>query len=137
MFICATIRPKSKLKEPAMSQSDFASLAVQCGVSDASLDTCVAEVLSVTTSNFDMWYAKYEDMPLMGMYSTSAAYEQSTLTTESPSDGMDLDAAPVPQDIYEPARRLNDFVPPKRFFRTFWRSAARRILAMSSSRMMV
>ena len=29
---------------------------------------------------------------------------------------------------YEPERRIPDATPPKRFYRTFWRSAARRVL---------
>jgi hypothetical protein len=37
------------------------------------------------------------------------------------------------QSIYEPTRCIQSKVPPnKRFFRTFWRSAARRILALKS-----
>ena len=31
-------------------------------------------------------------------------------------------------DAYEPLRSVTDFRPPKRFYRTFWRSVARRIM---------
>ena len=44
--------------------------------------------------------------------------------------GMDLDS-PLPatdQSIYDPTRPVPCFAPPKRYFRTFWVSAARRLL---------
>jgi hypothetical protein len=52
--------------------------------------------------------------------------------TSSP-DGMELDTASIPtsQSVFEPTRRLNDFAPPKRFYRTFWRSMARRVVESS------
>ena len=34
-------------------------------------------------------------------------------------------------DVYEPLRSVTDFRPPKRFYRTFWRSAARRIMELN------
>ena len=63
----------------------------------------------------------------------------SASTNTSTIDCMDIDAATVPvsQDRFEPGRRLKDFSPPKRFHRTFWRSAARKILALSSTSLMM
>jgi hypothetical protein len=52
-------------------------------------------------------------------------------------ESMDLTATMISsrmeqlQNKFEPARRLKDFSPPKRFYRTFWRSTSRRILALS------
>ncbi len=39
------------------------------------------------------------------------------------------------QNIFEPTRLLNDFGPPKRFFRTFWRSLTRKYCAFSRTEM--
>jgi hypothetical protein len=48
---------------------------------------------------------------------------------------MDMIVDPPPaaevahnQDIYEPVRSITEATAPKRFYRTFWRSAARRII---------
>ncbi len=48
------------------------------------------------------------------------------------SSTLDLDA-PLPaadQSMYEPTRRERCFVPPKRYFRSFWRSTAMRLVEM-------
>ena len=47
-------------------------------------------------------------------------------------NAMDLDAPSpaVDQSMYEPTRREGCSGPPKRFFRTFWRSTAMRLLDM-------
>ncbi len=71
-----------------------------------------------------------------------AACESSIWTKASQansSDPMDLDSTalvPVSSSIFEPARCLNEFTPPKRFYRTFWRSVSRRILALSNMQAM-
>ncbi len=61
--------------------------------------------------------------------------EVSDTTCKSSHDSMDIDEDLVPasQDMYEPARKLNHFARPKRFYRTFWRSMSRRILALSGN----
>ena len=62
-----------------------------------------------------------------------AAWDAAYITKASPLDAMELDTVslPVSQIEFEPTRRLNDFAPPKRFFRTFWRSIARRVVESS------
>ena len=62
-----------------------------------------------------------------------ASYSSSILTISTMSTCMDLDAPAVPfsQDMFEPLRCLNGNAPPRRFYRTFWRSVAMRILAMA------
>ncbi len=63
----------------------------------------------------------------------NSAYDSVILTIQG-SDPMDLDAASetVSKNKFEPARCLDDTAPPKRFYRTFWRSVAIRILALSN-----
>jgi hypothetical protein len=65
--------------------------------------------------------------------------DSSETPTTSPADCMDLDevSVPVSMEIFEPIRRLDCFAPPKRFYRTFWRSMAGRILELSSTHMIV
>ncbi len=69
--------------------------------------------------------------------------DSSETPTTSPTDStdcMELDevsVAPVSKEIFEPIRRLDCFAPPKRFYRTFWRSMAGRILKSSSTHMIV
>ena len=72
------------------------------------------------------------------VYGLIAAWEASTLTTPSLADCMELDVASVSvsQTMFEPLRCPNDSAPPKRFYRTFWRSAARRILELSNTQPM-
>ena len=41
---------------------------------------------------------------------------------------MDGHAASQSPEIHEPIRYITDGAPPKRFYRTFWRSIARRVL---------
>ncbi len=63
-----------------------------------------------------------------------AAFE-ANWTRANSSDSMDIDESLVPtslsQNVFEPARYLDDFASPKRFYRTFWRSMTRRILELS------
>jgi hypothetical protein len=51
---------------------------------------------------------------------------------------MDVDESllSVVLDIYEPIRHIKVSATPKRFHRTFWRSVARRLLALSSMQTM-
>ena len=61
-----------------------------------------------------------------------------SLTETSPIDKMELDEPLVSiiDDMFEPVRTLKVFAPPKRFHRTFWRSASRRMLALSKNQLM-
>ena len=53
-----------------------------------------------------------------------AAWETSALKLATPVDPMDLDL----MQAFEPLRPMIESAPPRRFYRTFWRSAARRIM---------
>jgi hypothetical protein len=61
------------------------------------------------------------------MYSSNAAWESSEMAIPS-YDCMNMDLA---SDMFEPHRCLKEFTAPKRFYRTFWRSVSRRMLALS------
>ncbi len=133
-----------------MSQSEFPSLAasvVPNNIADEILSTDVVEVdcISDFKENAVLTLAKCKDdtigelyVPVnfipVEVYGFIAAWDSANSTTTSQSDGMELDVASVPslQTMFEPARCLSELGPPKRFYRTFWRSAARRILALTS-----
>ena len=67
------------------------------------------------------------------VHTSISAWEASNLVTITAVDHMDLEVARSPgsQNILDPTRLLNDVSAPKRFYRTFWRSVSRRILALS------
>ncbi len=64
-----------------------------------------------------------------------AEWEGSYFAKMGSLDHMELELASVPasQNVLEPVRCLSDLAPPKRFYRTFWRSVTRRILEISRS----
>jgi hypothetical protein len=139
------------ITDPIMSQSDFASLAVRFEIPDEDLHSNGAEAKMISASKQSVLpsHARDEENAPMEeytavnfipeeVYAFFAAREASNLITTSASDRLDLDAvsAPDSQNLFEPPRRLKAPAPPKRFFRTFWRSAARRILALSNARTM-
>ena len=114
-------------------------LAIQNEPSDESKHTATMDGIFVGNQNNvlregESWRKVYATVKFIpdGLYQTEFAV--SVLPTTIPSDCMDIDevAVPVPQEMYEPARCLKDGAPPKRFYRTFWRSVMRRILASSS-----
>ena len=122
-----------------MSQSDFATLVVQDDLAEKSPETesCKAEVLdfSKCQERVDLQHAKSEVLATCfsdAMYDFVAACEASCMSSAYSFKCVDTNAASVSKEIFEPSRRLTDFGPPKLFYRTFWRSASRRILALSS-----
>ena len=117
-----------------MSQFDFANLAVQSNISEAEVNS-----ISVSKQSAVLTWAQIEDKHPMEVEITEehaqhAACDTSILTTSRIFNRMDLDApvTSVSQSMFEPSRRLRSNAPPKRFYRTFWRSAAMRILKLSS-----
>jgi hypothetical protein len=120
-----------------MAQSDFTLLAVQCNRYDARREPHVSEIyVSFRIDTAAEQRAKAES--LIGASEVSlniygavlhTAHETSLETME----GMDVDTAAILQQVVEPVRRLRSFAPPKRFFRSFWRAAARRLLASLSA----
>ena len=76
---------------------------------------------------------QHEDFASMDvdvLHAVAADCEQPDVTSVNSSYSMDITAASMQQSKFEPCRRSNVFAPPKRFYRTFWRSAAVRILAL-------
>jgi hypothetical protein len=131
-----------------MSQSDFELLALQNehieDSSDSNVDVIVnSQKVERTQSEVEGKTSKESYVPVNfisdAVYDLIAAWEASSLATSF--DGMDLDVSSVPlesasQLIIEPARHVNDVSPPKRFYRTFWSSVSKRILASSRTRIM-
>ena len=121
-----------------MSQSDFATLVVQNDLAEKSPETesSKAEILGFCKERVDLQHAKSEFSATCfsdAMYDFVAACEASCMSSAySYEYGMDTNVVSVSKDIFEPSRRMTDFGPPKLFYRTFWRSASRRILALSS-----
>jgi hypothetical protein len=129
-----------------MAQSDFSTLAVQHELVDENPKTdeveykCSSISEQDAASAFDVKPSMEADVPgdfiPDEVYALIAAWELTDCSLGmTPSDRMDFDADLVPPspNIFEPVRRLKTFAPPKRFYRTFWRSASRRILALSST----
>jgi hypothetical protein len=118
-----------------MSQFDFANLNLQYIISEAEL-ICV----SVGEQSAASTRAQREETCSMEEEvcedNAVAACDSYILTMTRVASYMDLDESviSVSQSMFEPARYLNGNAPPKRFYRTFWRSAAMRILALSSTR---
>ncbi len=125
-----------------MPQPSFTSLAVHQELADESLPKSEAGVLIFEGKQSALLAhvksgAKTYGAPVNFIPDEAdaflAALESAYLTETNSSDPMDLDTALVPVSctIFEPARCLKEFAPPKRFYRTFWRSIAKRILALS------
>ena len=115
-----------------MAQSDFTLLAVQC--LNARREPAASEVyVSFRIDTAAEQRAKTDT--LMGTSEVSLNIFGAVLHTahEISLESMDVDTAPILHQVVEPVRRLRSFAPPKRFFRSFWRAAARRLLALSSA----
>ncbi len=129
-----------------MAQSDFTSLAVRYELADEDICSKRTEAKSISECNQSA-LRTFEEVEVKGskevytpvnfnsdeLYAFLAAWESSTVAMKSLNDCMDFKSAPLPdsKDSFDPVRFLNDSAPPKIFYRTFWRSAARRILKMS------
>jgi hypothetical protein len=117
-----------------ISQSDFASLAIENELADE------RAVLTITQNEANFSSDPYVSVNFIPdeVFSFIAEWETSTSTAPTPPACVNLDNVlfPVSTSVFEPPRRLNDFAPPKRFYRTFWRSVSRRILQMASTQRM-
>ncbi len=129
-----------------MSQSDFVSLTVilQNDLADETLSNTTAKVITsfefpenaVPTCEHVKNHRAEEVFDSVKfpveVNAFLEAWEEADSTKKIPFDFMELDSAsfPIAQDMFEPARLIHDFAPPKRFYRAFWRSAARRILEL-------
>ena len=123
-----------------MSQSDFASLVVQGGLAEKKSESKV-HCFPMHQQSVDFQRAKSVDKMSMGdvsancfsdaLYDFVAAWEESSICSMCKFDCMDIDSASASKNIIEPARRVTEIGPPKRFHRTFRRSAPRQILTLS------
>ncbi len=126
-----------------MSQSDFASLAVQF---DEGRDSNSSEVgnKSDKKQSAGMALANDLDQPSIDVYAPTnfipdevialiATWEASYSVEMSKPNNMIFYEKSVPLSQYTcDSSRCRDSSPPKRFYRTFWISAARRILSLAS-----
>ena len=128
-----------------MAQPEFLSLAVKSNTNEIKhtreVHCICAENQSAFTGAFLTSAYEGDEVSTINavdfipgeVYALLEAWKSSDIATMSPPDRMDLDAVtqPFSVDIFEPVRRVPVAAPPKRFYRTFWRSASRRILALS------
>ncbi len=119
-----------------MSQFDFAFLAVQYLASESENICFVVRKQSHGLSCVENKENSSMEVDIPEEHAGVPACASSIVITTRSSDRMDLDTCVESdsQDMFEPIRVLNSSAPPKRFHRAFWRSAARRILALSSKK---
>jgi hypothetical protein len=129
-----------------MSQSNFELLVLPNEHNEDSSDAHVDDVVDrqkvereETECEGNTWKETYVPVNFISdeVYNLIAAWEASSLATSS--DIMDLDVSSLPlvpasQNNFEPTRRFDDVSPPKRFYRTFWSSVSKRIIASSEAR---
>jgi hypothetical protein len=130
-----------------MSQADFASLAIRTELADESFDTKATDAsdIAVGKQHDVQTYAENGKKTASEVYVPVnyipdevlifiEAWESANWSSKSPCDSMVLDevSISVSQDMFEPTRSVKVIAPPKRFYRTFWRSITRRIIALSS-----
>ena len=118
-----------------MSQSDFDSLAIPVQTEDPLFDPCPQKSPELSQKKISETYVPVNVIP-QAVYAMIAAWEQSELNRQDVMDGSGSAAMTSAASLsgtlslndYEPMRICNFEAPPKRFYRTFWRSLARRIL---------
>ena len=116
-----------------MPQSDFAWSAIQHALAEDILhryDEAAENGVSVSQK------AKEYDKTLSTTPVPVTFTSDALVTSKSTSsvDHMDIDEnlVSIMDDMFEPIRTIKELAPPKRFYRTFWRSLSRRILALSN-----
>jgi hypothetical protein len=122
-----------------MAQFDFTPLSVQYEVADESMFDVGTEIQHTSISKQSNAQAGKASLEVFTQVNdVNDVFFTSLLAYTSSSDHMELDESSesASQNIFEPVRFLRNVVPPKRFHRTFWRSAAKRILALSSMQML-
>ena len=125
------------MAEPKLAQDDFDLLHISDTQSLSEQRMCESNPLQsfiCRESSFaDEKYTPVNFIPesvhdLIRSWKVSNLIRQEAL--ESTDDAMSVEgaAASNSDDVYEPLRFLTESTPPKKFYRTFWRSAARRAL---------
>jgi hypothetical protein len=124
-------------KRGVMSQSDFVSLVVQGELAEKKPDSKV-QCFPTRQQSVDLQRAKSVSMGDVSancfsdaLYDFVAAWEASNTRSICKFDCRDIDSASDSKNIIEPARRVTEIGPPKRFYRTFRRSAPKQILTLS------
>ena len=123
-----------------LSQSDFDSLAVPEQTEDPLFDPCPQKSPKLSQKKISGTYVPVNIIP-QAVYAMIDAWEQSEVNRQ---DVMDVSgsAAMTATASFSGALSLNDYepmricsfeAPPRRFYRTFWRSLARRILESDKS----
>ena len=117
-----------------MAQNDFDSLAMPCQSDDLILDPHHG----LKSSSSDRKTADDDYVPVNfipeAVYAMIQAWEMKRHDLMEVSGSMSLSAAvssstdTLRLEDYEPLRVCAQAAPPKRFYRTFWRSVARRVL---------
>ena len=119
-----------------MAQNDFDSLAMPTQSEDLMLDT--HHDLKPSCSDRKTAYADGDEdyVPVNfipeEVFAMIKAWELKQRDLMEVSDSMSVSRAASSETLrledYEPLRVCTQAAPPKRFYRTFWRSAARRVL---------
>ena len=118
-----------------LSQSDFDSLAIPEQSEDPLFDPCPPKSPELSQKKISETYVPVNVIP-QAVYAMIAAWEQSKVNRQDVMDGSGSAAMTAPASLsgalslndYEPMRICNFEAPPKRFYRRFWRSLARRVL---------
>jgi hypothetical protein len=129
----ALYQPKAGLM-----QEDFDSLALSnCQVSCERIPDAdhvqptfqVKASSSIGDKNMPVNSISDSVVAMINAWQASHTFKQDALDSAmsvKPTSSADLDIRQ--EDMYEPVRITTEIVPPKKFFRTFWRSAARRLV---------
>ena len=116
-----------------MAQNDFSSLALakQCEPDLTTSDLiCKQSTCSGAGDYIPVNFIQDEVLMMLKAWETTQL-SRLELQGASGSTSQDVSTAAqgdTAQEAYEPLRYITDGTPPKRFFRTFWRSVARRAL---------
>ncbi len=116
-----------------MAQNDFSSLALsrQCDA-DLPLNSVISKQ-NICFGDDDYVPVNFISEEVRAMIKTWELARQKQLELQEASSTTSIDGSTVvrnhaSQEIHEPIRCITDGAPPKRFYRTFWRSIARQLL---------
>ena len=133
----------SPLLKTKLSQDDFDSLVVPEQSEDPlydTYDTYSPKSPELSQKKTPETYVPVNFIP-EAVYAMIEAWEQSELKKQDMMDASGSVTMATPASLsggpslndYEPVRICNFAAPPKRFYRTFWRSIARRVLESDKS----
>ena len=114
-----------------MAQNDFSSLALAKQYEPDLTTTDLSSKQSTCSGAGDYIPVNFIPDEVLMMLKAWETTQLSRLELQGASGATSQDVSTAAQDdqeAYEPLRYITDGAPPKRFFRTFWRSVARRAL---------